>query len=984
MHGRPDRSLLVKCAFDRWNKRISFASARNCSYDLLRKRIEQCFSLYATSYVISYRDDDGEVTDITTESDLTEAIQYFQAGSDDPPLSSAASILSGRSFGSKRITLRVLITVDYDGPSLSDTSSLASLDEYKGRNASSSELSWPSASGPGGTGQIDDDSVTVSSRDNSGPFGNAAVQLPRDATTIHNYHTERRDPFAIPETDEDDVKDSMDERNLPDDSDPFADHPVGPDANGHRDDADHISEMLHIRECSRTLPSHLHSRDLSSFSEALNLSAQDRGAAWLRDQNARTIRAMLGATPEPSDADSTSMSLPLPDERIQEGGMGGDLALQRDQRGKYYYSYTGGSSTTHDSGYEDGFSYKDEPEPCAGSSSGHVRPSSRQLSWLASQQRPPDELSAGGSISDSHSYIVNDIPPEVLSFITTTSPPPGSLTTCSECGVLLDAIRYVCATCGEKEPASCSAYPIKLHPDPCHDSEKDLHPVYTYPPSTHLTPQLSSSPSLLDTQTLVGSSHTRNEQHKPLPPLPAPSTLTPHGSRELRSVSENSGYELCSGCIESAGIYHALRESTERTDNIGLQPTSPEAALSLWRRSAPRHKGQLRHAYFEKVWSPRGWEDVEQEDMHTCKCSTCNTMVSNKRFKCASCKKFNLCRACYGQVHDIHPAHSFLIVLGKPTQPRTELSALPNTFVLNGNNEEPSMKHPGVKCAHCLQDIVGARFHCAICNSVDICSNCESVGLPGNLDSADGGHSSSHIMIKIPYPLESSEVRTASRRAIHLWTGRDAAQVLTASHSKSSSVYSSYAQTIVGSRIQLNLQDDTPEDHHINCNGCNETIFGIRYQCATCPSSPTLYSLCASCEERSYSLHDPMHAFVKLPRPVQRPLESTMPFLPKLYKVPAGPLGVVAPNTDPKEYLSFLVHSSALCDRCMERIRGAWFRCVYCAKDLCEDCEALDTHDETHVFVVFKAPVDMPRFRQFTNLEHPSASPPIIPFPVYF
>jgi hypothetical protein len=49
----------------------------------------------------------------------------------------------------------------------------------------------------------------------------------------------------------------------------------------------------------------------------------------------------------------------------------------------------------------------------------------------------------------------------------------------------------------------------------------------------------------------------------------------------------------------------------------------------------------------------------------------------------------------------------------------------------------------------CLQDIVGARFHCVACVSVDICSNCESAGLPGNLDSSDGGHDSSHIMIKV-------------------------------------------------------------------------------------------------------------------------------------------------------------------------------------------------------------------------------------------
>ena len=49
----------------------------------------------------------------------------------------------------------------------------------------------------------------------------------------------------------------------------------------------------------------------------------------------------------------------------------------------------------------------------------------------------------------------------------------------------------------------------------------------------------------------------------------------------------------------------------------------------------------------------------------------------------------------------------------------------------------------------CIQDIVGARFHCVVCDSVDICSNCESAGLPGNLNSSDGGHDSSHIMIKV-------------------------------------------------------------------------------------------------------------------------------------------------------------------------------------------------------------------------------------------
>lgn len=66
------------------------------------------------------------------------------------------------------------------------------------------------------------------------------------------------------------------------------------------------------------------------------------------------------------------------------------------------------------------------------------------------------------------------------------------------------------------------------------------------------------------------------------------------------------------------------------------------------------------------------------------------------------------------------------------------------------------------------------------------------------------------------------------------------------------------------------------------------------------------------------------------------------------------------------DYLESLLHSSALCDRCMTRIQGEWFRCAYCPKDLCDACEALDTHDDSHVFFTFKAPV-RPWFRVLTE-----------------
>ena len=102
------------------------------------------------------------------------------------------------------------------------------------------------------------------------------------------------------------------------------------------------------------------------------------------------------------------------------------------------------------------------------------------------------------------------------------------------------------------------------------------------------------------------------------------------------------------------------------------------------------------------------------------------------------------------------------------------------------------------------------------------------------------------------------------------------------------------------------------------------------------------------------------------------------------YKQPAGPQrGSTLNSNHPKAYLTSLHHNAALCDHCMERISGEWFRCVYCAKDLCDVCENLNAHDKTHFFYVFKAPVDMQIFRIVAELDNPRGSPPVVKFPVY-
>ena len=136
-------------------------------------------------------------------------------------------------------------------------------------------------------------------------------------------------------------------------------------------------------------------------------------------------------------------------------------------------------------------------------------------------------------------------------------------------------------------------------------------------------------------------------------------------------------------------------------------------------------------------------------------------------------------------------------------------------------------------------------------------------------------------------------------------------------------------------------------------------------------------------------VHDPTHVFFKLPRPVDRPVESMEPMLPILYVWSLGAFSLranarfrykyrVASSCtldahDPKgenairllapiftwclAYLRSVMHVNIFCDLCMDQIRGQWFHCVYCPRDLCGHCEEVDEHDRTHFSMVAKAPV---------------------------
>jgi peptidoglycan hydrolase-like protein with peptidoglycan-binding domain len=104
---------------------------------------------------------------------------------------------------------------------------------------------------------------------------------------------------------------------------------------------------------------------------------------------------------------------------------------------------------------------------------------------------------------------------------------------------------------------------------------------------------------------------------------------------------------------------------------------------------------------------------------------------------------------------------------------------------------------------------------------------------------------------------------------------------------------------------------------NVRCDGCNAfPIVGARYNCTVCPD----FDLCAKCE--AASVHPAEHPLLKFRQPVNLPV----------------------------------VHHGITCDGCQQSpITGVRFKCRTCPDfDLCEACEAKNTHPADHPLVKFK------------------------------
>lgn len=537
-------------------------------------------------FQIQWTDDDKELNYIQNEITLVEAIDYYHTG-DEGSVASSGSVFSSRSSSRhSRITMHVVICVDYDGPSLSDTASLASRDED---SPEGSQLSF--SPGELSSSSQDDDAITVSSKDtraqqvsrrgrsdsslikkiwnNTARTGSSSTtpnkpMLKPSRSGLFNFgsRASNADGEAAGSSSRDNRTNGRSSSSLIDTEKLYPDDPSA------------VFERLKLEE--ERSPDSAHDRSLLQT---------DIGKAWLKNQSSFQMGGVLRGAPSVSDDQfSLNTDTPLSDENSDM-----DILLQKDERGKDYYIYTG-SRSSESAG-------DPEYEVVNGTQPGKLR------------------HVLGSVLSLMPAVIADDmcIPHELLV--------PDEVTECSECGCILDQFKYTCTTCGEKTPMTRAALAAAQDlrkgktrvSDYQYHSEYDLLQEPTYPPRAHQSTYTHKN---------CFNVHRCSSNSKPLPALPSSSptrtifgrnlgsqsTLVASSSSGSSSPTARVGYELCYTCFVKVGLDHALPGGMDSPSSPTMPPTAQEMAIA--RRSAPKRKGELRHAFLFQVWGFNGWQDV--------------------------------------------------------------------------------------------------------------------------------------------------------------------------------------------------------------------------------------------------------------------------------------------------------------------------------------------------------------------------------------
>ncbi|KAK4990715.1 hypothetical protein LTR66_006736 [Elasticomyces elasticus] len=140
------------------------------------------------------------------------------------------------------------------------------------------------------------------------------------------------------------------------------------------------------------------------------------------------------------------------------------------------------------------------------------------------------------------------------------------------------------------------------------------------------------------------------------------------------------------------------------------------------------------------------------------------------------------------------------------------------------------------------------------------------------------------------------------------------------------------SETAVGPLAEYLLAPGRNVRHNAICDGCDKTIYGVRYKCLNCPD----FDYCFACNQHAHSTHR-HHRFA----PLYEPLREQRSIAARHFGIYCdGPLC----SSDAQQ--SYII--------------GVRYKCAVCDDtDFCANCEALPSnkHNRTHPLIKFKTPV---------------------------
>ena len=314
------------------------------------------------------------------------------------------------------------------------------------------------------------------------------------------------------------------------------------------------------------------------------------------------------------------------------------------------------------------------------------------------------------------------------------------------------------------------------------------------------------------------------------------------------------------------------------------------------------------------------------------------------RHKCFKCRDYDLCSNCIQQSTTIHPYHPFAKIY-------EHIPPTFDNFLPRHDFVHPHVHCDGVACKGNKFCIRGVRYKCAICPDFDLCEQCETDQSFKQASSSANGHQAAHPMIKIRIPYTEVKVDIgknspppSSPATTAVEESTVAPHIPTPQSGRRPSVVS------IPRSIKLSHRPSDAVVHpQVICDGCNRSIFGIRFKCATCPD----YDLCSTCHDIVERYHDSRHAFYQLKMPIPRDQRVRLP--------PHQPLYDLSVPLDKRSE----VHDGFYCDGCdTSPITGVRYRCLECHDyDLCETCNNKGSamHNSHHTMLLIpKALVESP------------------------